>query len=72
MAASTETRKIHRKSLKALKFFGLILFFIFNLRKMQRASKGGAEREGDRIPSRLHPVSAESAELEHTNQTVRS
>ena len=32
--------------------------FLFILRKTQRANGGGAEREGDRIPSRLHTVSA--------------
>ena len=32
---------------------------LFILRERERASKGGAEREGDRIPSRLHAVSAE-------------
>ena len=37
-------------------------------RKRERASRGGAEREGEGIPSRLHTVSVKpDAELELTN-----
>ena len=39
----------------------LFLFFLslFILRERERVSRGGAEREGERIPGRLRALSAE-------------
>ena len=48
--------------------FLFVCLFLFILGKIQRASRGGAEREGDRIPSRLHAVSAESTAEPETQE----
>ena len=41
------------------------------MRETERVSRGGAEREGERIPSRLHAVSVEpDAGLELTSQEI--
>ena len=46
-------------------------FFLLILRERLRASKGGAERKGDRIPSRLRTVNADlDAGLELTNREI--
>ena len=43
-----------------LKLLFLIVYvFILRERERARTSKGGAEREGDRIQSRFHAVSSE-------------
>ena len=47
-------------AMPALFLFLFLSSFLFILRERWRASRGGAEREGDRIPSRLHAVSTES------------
>ena len=51
----------------------LFLKFIFIYFEKERASRGGAEREGDRILSKLHAVSVEpDARLEPINHEIRT
>ena len=48
----------------------MFYLFIFE-RERKKANRGGAEREGDRIPSRLHAVSTEpDAGLEFMNHEI--
>ena len=49
----------------SLHFFFFFLTFIYLLRERESKQERGRERGGERIPSRLHAVSAEpNAELE--------
>ena len=48
------------KNNTSLNFFFFLLFIYFEREgEGQRRSRGGAEKEGEKIPSRLLPVSAE-------------
>ena len=48
-----------------------LFLFVFGLFLREQASRGGAEREGDRIPGRFRAVSTEpDVGLELTNREI--
>ena len=49
----------------------VLKFFFYFFREKERTSRGGAERQGERIPSRLPSVSAEhDTGLNLTNREI--